>query len=144
MTIRQAKKEDLINLVSIRERIHSLKDEDLKLYLEDKNRILLVIEENDKPIGFACFIKEYDVAELDYIAISKEEEGKGYATKLLLEAEKELKNAGVMTIFLEVRASNRRAINTYEKNGYTVYRTRKNYYLNPIEDAICYRKDTAI
>ena len=144
MTIRQAKKEDLINLVSIRERIHSLKDEDLKLYLKDKNRILLVIEENDKPIGFACFIKEYDVAELDYIAISKEEEGKGYATKLLLEAEKELKNTGVMTIFLEVRASNSRAINTYEKNGYTVYRTRKNYYLNPIEDAICYRKDTAI
>jgi ribosomal-protein-alanine acetyltransferase len=43
-------------------------------------------------------------------------------------------------IFLEVRQSNHRAIRFYEKNGFVHISQRKNYYLNPREDAWVMKK----
>jgi ribosomal protein S18 acetylase RimI-like enzyme len=39
-------------------------------------------------------------------------------------------------IYLEVRASNRAARRLYEKFGFRTVGIRRNYYLNPVEDAI--------
>lgn len=42
----------------------------------------------------------------------------------------------IVSIFLEVRASNQEARLFYEKFGFQVIGTRKNYYQHPQEDAI--------
>jgi len=47
-----------------------------------------------------------------------------------------IKKEGVSYIFLEVRPSNKTAVALYKKLGFQKLGLRKNYYHNPIEDAI--------
>ena len=124
------------------QRIEGMKEEDLSSYLtdEDKKMILLVLDK--KVIAFIALSISLDEAEIDYLAISKEEEGKGYSNRLLHNAFDLLKTEyQTKTVFLEVREHNIRAVSLYEKNGFVLYRRRKNYYLSPVEDALCYRKE---
>lgn len=44
-------------------------------------------------------------------------------------------------IWLEVRESNNQAKNFYLKNGFQISYSRKNYYLNPVEDALIMKRD---
>ena len=49
-------------------------------------------------------------------------------------------NDSETTLFLEVRASNVIAQKLYQNLGFKAYHTRKNYYQDPVEDAILMRK----
>ena len=115
--------------------------EDVLLYLNCPYRLLYVLEDENKPVGFLSLTLEGAEAELDDIAILEENEGKGYGQFLLKSALEDLKRKEIQTLFLEVRKSNVKAIRLYENNGFLSYRERKNYYLSPIEDAVCYRKE---
>jgi ribosomal-protein-alanine N-acetyltransferase len=46
-----------------------------------------------------------------------------------------LKEKEVEKIFLEVRASNERALNLYKKAGFSIDRIRTGFYEKPTEDA---------
>ncbi|MCD0152611.1 GNAT family N-acetyltransferase, partial [Streptococcus agalactiae] len=62
-------------------------------------------------------------------------QGKGYAYQLMsMIADIEV------PVFLEVRYSNIVAQKLYERCGFVVLGKRKNYYHDPIEDAIVMRK----
>jgi ribosomal-protein-alanine N-acetyltransferase len=43
---------------------------------------------------------------------------------------------GIESIWLEVRQSNLEAVNLYKKKGFSVIQTRKNFYTQPLEDAL--------
>lgn len=47
-------------------------------------------------------------------------------------------------IFLEVRASNSRAIMLYEQKGFKTVGKRKDYYRHPVEDALLMKRDGEI
>ena len=47
-----------------------------------------------------------------------------------------MKENDCRSIFLEVRASNEQARLMYEKFGFVLLGTRKNYYVSPVEDAV--------
>lgn len=51
---------------------------------------------------------------------------------------KYLKNTSAASYFLEVRAGNIPARGLYEKLGYEAINVRKDYYRNPVEDAVVY------
>lgn len=123
-------------------RIGGLKKEDLDSYLQEKDKALLLLSLDDKSVAFIALSISLDEAEIDYLAVSQQEEGKGYSNHLLQCAFEMLKKEHqTKTVFLEVRESNHRAIHLYEKNGFVHYRRRKDYYLSPSEDALCYRKE---
>ncbi len=123
-------------------RINGLKKEDLETYLKEKDKALLLLFLEERPIAFLALSFSLDEMEIDYLAIEKEEEGKGYCNQLLQNAfESYREEHQTKSIFLEVRESNTRAISLYEKNGFVLYRRRKGYYLSPNEDALCYRKE---
>lgn len=123
-------------------RISGLKKEDLDSYIEEKDKMLLLLLSEKRPIAFLAISLSFDEAEIDYLAIDKDEEGKGYSKKLLQDAFELLRcEYQAKTIFLEVRENNTRAVSLYEKNGFVLYRRRKDYYLSPVEDALCYRKE---
>ena len=42
----------------------------------------------------------------------------------------------LLSLFLEVRKSNLAAVNLYKKHGFINVRVRKDYYNDPVEDAI--------
>ena len=80
------------------------------------------------------------IATIISLATKKDFQQKGYATLLLNEMLRDLKNSNVETVTLEVRKSNIKAIKLYEKHGFIFCNTKKNYYENPCEDALYYVK----
>ena len=53
----------------------------------------------------------------------------------------DLKQKDIQVVFLEVRQSNKRAQYLYEILGFEAFHTRRDYYSDPVEDAIEYRLD---
>lgn len=82
--------------------------------------------------------------EIYNIGITKGFQSKGLG-KLLLNSliEKINKNfvCKKVTLWLEVRSSNRRAIEFYRKNLFQESYIRKNYYVQPIEDALVMKRE---
>lgn len=142
MIVREAEEKDIDSLSEIGTRIHGFDSEkELPFYSESMGFELYVLENDDeKDIGFLCLRFDDDTeAEIDYIAISEKEEGKGLASLFLNDVLTEITHDGIEKIFLEVRSKNTRAIAFYERNGFVQYRVRKNYY--PDDDALCYVKE---
>lgn len=81
--------------------------------------------------GFVDIKILYDEADLMHIAVSEEMRGQGIGAKLLAHA---IEEAEGKAIALEVRQSNFKAINLYEKYDFFREGTRKNYYHG--EDAV--------
>lgn len=100
-----------------------LKSESSKafVYLGDEGRVQ----------GFVDIKILYDEADLMHIAVSQELRGQGIGAKLLAHA---IEEAEGKAIALEVRESNFKAINLYEKYDFLREGTRKNYYHG--EDAV--------
>ncbi len=93
--------------------------------------------------AFAGYIGMYDLIDevsIINVAVDPECRGCGYGKKLMQAAEDFAREHGCASITLEVRESNTPARVLYEKTGYRIFGTQKNYYTNPKEDAILYRK----
>ena len=80
-----------------------------------------------------------DQAELANIAVRSGYRGQGYASRLLERVLQIARDRKVETIYLEVRASNTRAVELYERFGFSRVSVRKNYYGKPKEDALVMR-----
>lgn len=90
-------------------------------------------------VGFLGVQTVLDEATITNIVIAKDYQGKGLAQRLWQMALYDLKQKEVKVIFLEVRKSNTRAQYLYEILGFEAFHTRRDYYNNPMEDAIEYR-----
>ena len=99
-----------------------------------------VLKESGSICGYCNFRVIAGEGELMRIAVHNACRGRGYGRllmeRLLREAEKE----NVMDITLEVRASNAPAIALYEAYDFQKEAVRKNYYSDPVEDALIYWK----
>ena len=84
---------------------------------------------DEKVCGYLMVLDSIDVYEILAIATVEEYRNKGIAQELL----DKIKNKD---IFLEVRESNKKAINFYKKNNFKQISIRKGYYSDPTEDAI--------
>ena len=101
--------------------------------------------------GFAilsAIVSVYPVeAELESIAVDPAHRGRGAGAALLQAAERWLLSlapvAGTSVLRLEVRASNTAALRLYLRCGFRQTTTRRAYYTNPTEDAICMEKTPA-
>ena len=90
-------------------------------------------------IAYAVLWCVLDQAELANIAVRYEYRGHGYASRLLERVLQIARDRSVETIYLEVRASNRRAVELYERFEFSQVGVRKNYYDKPKEDALVMR-----
>jgi len=99
-------------------------------------RGIMVAEINTTLAGYAGYIIAAGEAQLTNIGVAPEFRGKSVA-KLLLKNILEIgKKAGCDYIFLDVRPSNKAAINLYVKSGFIELYRRPSYYRIPPEDAI--------
>ena len=91
-------------------------------------------------LGFAILRQVGDDGELLRIAAHKSSRRSGVGD-LLMEAVLDFAKINKLaSVFLEVRCSNTAAVRLYEKHGFSILRTRKDYYDNPVEDAIVFAK----
>ena len=110
--------------------------ENLRSSLEVGHQGLVSIKD-DKVIGFAMFSVVHPECHILNIAIDKRYQGVGEGSLLLKYVLKQSKAMKVKIIFLEVRVSNKRAINFYENFGFIKDAIREKYYPgNPREDAL--------
>lgn len=93
------------------------------------NSFIYVYLIDEKVCGYLMVLDSIDVYEILAIATVEEYRNKGIAQELLDKIK-------TKDIFLEVRKSNEKAINFYNKNNFKQISIRKGYYSDPTEDAI--------
>jgi ribosomal-protein-alanine N-acetyltransferase len=87
----------------------------------------LVLEAAEVLSGFLVYSRVLDEAELLNVAVSPSAQGRGYGA-LLVEHFIDLNRGAAVRLLLEVRASNRRATDLYQRHGFTRQGVRKGYY----------------
>ncbi len=102
----------------------------------------LIVAKNDENIvvGYATYSVVLGEIYINNIAVDSNFRQNGIAKKLLTFIYEENKIGGE-AILLEVRASNIKAINLYKSQGFFECGKRKNFYDNPKEDGIIFRKE---
>lgn len=116
-------------------------------YLEDfyfkkiNEKKILVLEIDEKIIGFILFDFIFDECEIYKIVILEEYRNKNLSRLLMEKFISEMKNKNILKIFLEVRESNIFAIKLYTFFGFKEIRKIKDYYKEPKEDGIVMLKE---
>lgn len=87
-------------------------------------------------VGYLLAILIPDEAHLGNLAVHPDARHQGVAQSLLDDLIAACRVAGVARVTLEVRDSNENARKFYYKNEFIDIAIRKNYYRNPVEDAI--------
>lgn len=105
--------------------------------MENDLRYVLFCSMNNGVLeGYLIISVVCDEAEVIQIAVGRGLLRKGVATGLIKECFEYLQKRGVVSLFLEVRASNGPARSFYEKTGFAVTGMRRGYYSDPVEDAV--------
>lgn len=104
----------------------------------------LVAVEDGRVAGYVGSQSVLGEADMMNVAVSPDFRRQGVAEALLCELERRLKENGVYSLTLEVRASNAPAIALYHKLGYAQVGRRPNYYHKPKEDALILRKEWSL
>jgi ribosomal-protein-alanine N-acetyltransferase len=113
--------------------------------LQGSNRNLMLVARvtNTRPQRGSHNLAGYIVARLgadelhiNNVAVREGYRRSGIGRDLLTRILAEGKLLGVRTAFLELRAGNAAALALYKKCGFLVASRRKNYYSEPVEDAL--------
>lgn len=107
----------------------------------DGSQKALVIEKKSQILGFMVARDFFGEWEIENILVSPSAQRQGLGTHLLKEFAKSIAKKFPVSVFLEVRESNRGARMLYEKQGFQSVGRRKSYYRDPEEDAILYRTE---
>ena len=106
-------------------------ENNIKDSIESKFDYCVVIEED-----YTVFRVNEDEAELFRIATDMQYRGLGCGHKLMNFMISNLRDMKVKKVFLEVRCQNKDAIRLYEEYGFKKLGIRKEYYHDPIDDAL--------
>lgn len=105
--------------------------------LGNKNAVSLIAVEQERVVGFINAHVILDEANINMVAVLPQYQRKGIA-KLLLE--QLVSQIPLSIIMLEVRKSNQPAILFYRNNGFEQVGERKNFYHNPVENALLFNR----
>lgn len=137
---RHAKEEDLDAIMAIEDRVYPFPW--TKRIFADCIRVgytCEITEVDSKIVGYAIMSMGANEAHLLNICVAPEWQHQGIGRELLEHVLAVAAGNDIDTVFLEVRPSNRKAVSLYEKAGFNVIGTRKDYY--PAEDG---REDAII
>jgi ribosomal-protein-alanine N-acetyltransferase len=124
------------------------REEDYLQLAHDSAGTILVaeIEAANRPevAGFVAFHQVMDEAELRNLAVHPSRQRNGMGRALLEGGIRKLQKSGARRLFLEVRASNQPALTFYASAGFKLLHTRRNYYHDPVEDALVMARDIPV
>lgn len=117
-------------------------DENYFLYNISENELArtLILYKDHIAASYLIYWITFDSSTIISLATKRNFRNNGFACQLLEKMFEDLKENNVETCTLEVRKSNIAAINLYEKLDFVYCNTKKDYYENPIEDALYYVK----
>ena len=94
-----------------------------------------VVEDNNIIVGYVGLWIMYDQSQITTIGVHPNYQRRGIGQMMMDRMIEESINHECVTMSLEVRVSNSKAISLYEKNGFEKVALRKNYYEDNHEDA---------
>ena len=98
---------------------------------------LVAIEPTERRVvGYIIFWRIQDEIQINNIAVHPDFRGLGIGEAILREVLDKVRAEGAVFASLEVRVSNGPARALYEKLGFEIIGSRKDYYINPAEDAL--------
>lgn len=104
--------------------------------MQQDNVDYFFVKKDEKIVGFLAISQLAGELEITNIAIKKAYQGHGLGSQLLADLD-----YVDFPIFLEVRASNTPAQALYKKCGFGIIGKRKQYYHEPVEDAIIMKRE---
>lgn len=144
MNIRHATADDIpamMHLAAASATAAQWRREDYERVFEDMDvhRWALVIEADNKIVGFLVGLGATTEWEIENVAVAPDARRRGLGTHLVGEFLDFAKDEGAESVFLEVRESNHAARALYEKWAFVESGRRRGYYADPAEDAMVYR-----
>jgi [ribosomal protein S18]-alanine N-acetyltransferase len=108
--------------------------------LRRRDAELVVATVGERVVGYAVFWCVVDQGELGNVAVTASARRRGIGKTLVAEVLRRADGRGVREVFLEVRPSNASARRLYERFGFAPVGRRRNYYQEPVEDALVLRR----
>ncbi|MCR5703119.1 MAG: ribosomal protein S18-alanine N-acetyltransferase [Eubacterium sp.] len=135
---RNMKIEDIPQVASIEKEVFSMpwSEKSFEESLQNKDTLYLVAEEDGSVSGYIGMYISFEIGTISNVVVAPAQRRKGIAKQLLERLLKASDACGVESVTLEVRESNRPAIELYEKAGFVNEGIRKNFYQKPTENAI--------
>ena len=132
------KVEDIPEIVSIENASFTTPWSETLFYNETRKTIAIsrVARIDGRVAGYLCANVILDEGHILNLAVHPQYRRLGIASSLIKEMIEIMRDRDCRSVFLEVRASNEQARIMYEKFGFSLLGTRKNYYISPVEDAV--------
>ena len=105
-------------------------------FLLRQDTLFLVAEDGDQIAGYCGVVMVPDEGDITNVSVAKSRQGQGIGSQLVKELIGRAAEAGVTRLYLEVRRSNDKALRLYEQLGFVREGIRKDYYEEPVEDAV--------
>ena len=138
-TIKKGSVQDAAAILAVMEDVYEAspwKLEQIQADLEQaSSTYFLSLDEEGQVLGFVALQETLYEAEVLQIAVKRAFQGRGLAQQLLAQLPDQKE------IFLEVRVSNQPAQGLYKKMHFEEIARRKNYYHDPIEDAVIMKRN---
>ena len=138
-TIKKGSVQDAAAILAVMEDVYEAspwKLEQIQADLEQaSSTYFLSLDEEGQVLGFVALQETLYEAEVLQIAVKPAFQGQGLAQQLLAQLPDQKE------IFLEVRVSNQPAQGLYKKMHFEEIARRKNYYHDPIEDAVIMKRN---
>lgn len=149
MIIRKMTAADIFSAAEIEKKcfVHPWSEQSLASEMSRENSVFLMAFDGETPVGYVGLSSVLDEGYMGNLAVIDAYRRKGIGKALMLELIKECQALNLAFVTLEVRSSNEPAIRLYQNLGFTQVGCRKNYYKEPLEDALLltkYFKETEI
>ena len=119
---------------------HPWSEHSIESEMNSENSVFLMAFEEDKAIGYVGLSAVLDEGYMGNLAVVDEYRRKGIGRALMKELLRICKDKDFSFVTLEVRESNLPAINLYLSLGFERVGVRKNYYKEPMENALLLTK----
>lgn len=142
LVIRQGTLSDVQEIMALEQGSieHPWESKAIETLITDSNKTCLIAELDGTIVAYVGAESVLDESNIGNIVTHKDYRTRGIATQLFDALLKELKEQGIVKVFLEVEHDNAPAIALYEKSGFTKYGHRRDYY-GPGKDAVLMSKD---
>lgn len=142
MIFREMLVEDLDQVMEIEEDLFSVPwtREGFLTYLMKKDTMFFVVEEKEKILGFCSMMAVLDEGDILNVAVRRDRQKEGIGQFLVASILRMADMQGIRLVHLEVREGNGAARRLYERLGFKEDGLRRNYYENPVENAVLMTK----
>lgn len=142
MTFREMLVEDLDQVVDIEQNLFSVPwtKEGFLTYLMKKDTMFFVVEEKERILGYCSMMTVLDEGDILNVAVRSDRQEEGIGQFLVDSMLRMAEMQGIRLVHLEVRQGNGTARRLYQRLGFKEDGLRRDYYENPVENAVLMTK----